>query len=257
MMRNLCFSNLVHIANYRSVSIGTARKLLSTYCIAVLSVPTVDRIYCRQFHPPSRIYYPYNTVNSFIPTLSLQPFRSCTNTHKGIPTPISFKMSSTTSEDNQPKQILVPIADGSEEIETACITDTLTRFGARVTVASVKSDQSLVCTMSRGLKIMADCTIDDAATSEWDMIVLPGGMPGAEHLRDCTTLQTMLQIHAIQKQKPYAAICAAPAVALASSCMNDPTLSSLLSQINTSTTISCEITKNGCYRFRGRCSREW
>jgi hypothetical protein len=49
------------------------------------------------------------------------------------------------------KRVLVPIADGSEEIETTCITDTLTRFGASVTVASVMPD--LVCTMSRGIKV--------------------------------------------------------------------------------------------------------
>jgi protein deglycase len=112
------------------------------------------------------------------------------------------------------KQVLVPIADGSEEIETTCITDTLTRFGAKVTVASVK-DKDLVCTMSRGIKFMADCTVAEAATKTWDLVALPGGMPGAEHLRDCKPL-----IEILQKQKSagkqYAAICAAPAVVLAS-----------------------------------------
>ena len=49
------------------------------------------------------------------------------------------------------KRVLVPIADGSEEIETTCITDTLTRFGASVVVASIMP--SLVCTMSRGIKV--------------------------------------------------------------------------------------------------------
>jgi protein deglycase len=115
------------------------------------------------------------------------------------------------------KQVLVPIADGSEEIETSCITDTLTRFGASVTVASVMSrpDDSLVCTMSRGLKIMADCTMQEAiakGNDYWDMVVLPGGMPGATHLRDCPQLIDLLQ-H--QKSKQYAAICASPAVVLA------------------------------------------
>ena len=50
------------------------------------------------------------------------------------------------------KRVLVPIADGSEEIETTCITDTLTRCGAQVTVASVMPNQ-LTCTMSRGIKV--------------------------------------------------------------------------------------------------------
>lgn len=50
------------------------------------------------------------------------------------------------------KRVLVPIADGSEEIETTCITDTLTRCGAEVTVASVMLNQ-LTCKMSRGIKV--------------------------------------------------------------------------------------------------------
>jgi protein deglycase len=113
------------------------------------------------------------------------------------------------------KQVLVPIADGSEEIETTCITDTLTRFGAQVTVASVKADGDLLCTMSRGIKVQADASIVEAAKRDWDMIVLPGGMPGAAHLRDSEPLIALLK-----KQKAdgklYGAICAAPAVALAS-----------------------------------------
>lgn len=51
------------------------------------------------------------------------------------------------------KRVLVPIADDSEEIETTCITDTLTRFGADVVVASVKPGGDLVCKMSRGVKV--------------------------------------------------------------------------------------------------------
>lgn len=51
------------------------------------------------------------------------------------------------------KRVLVPICDGSEEIETTCITDTLTRFGAEVVIASVKSDGELKCKMSRGIQV--------------------------------------------------------------------------------------------------------
>jgi hypothetical protein len=72
------------------------------------------------------------------------------------------------------KRVLVPIAEGSEEIETTCITDVLTRFGAHVTVASVMNGE-LVCKMSRGIKVMADTTIEEAAKDEWDLVALPGG----------------------------------------------------------------------------------
>lgn len=59
----------------------------------------------------------------------------------------------TSSALRMSKRVLVPIADGSEEIETTCITDTLTRFGADVTTASVMPDGQLVCKMSRGIKV--------------------------------------------------------------------------------------------------------
>jgi 4-methyl-5(b-hydroxyethyl)-thiazole monophosphate biosynthesis len=55
----------------------------------------------------------------------------------------------------------------------ACITDTLTRFGAEVTIASVMNGE-LVCKMSRGIKVIADTTIEDAAKEEWDLVALPG-----------------------------------------------------------------------------------
>lgn len=116
------------------------------------------------------------------------------------------------------KKVLVPIADGSEEIETTCITDTLTRFGAEVTTASVMS--SLTCTMSRGIKIVADCSIEEAVTKEWDLVVLPGGMPGAEHLRDCKPLIELLKEQK-SSSKLYGAICASPAVALATNGLVD------------------------------------
>jgi len=74
---------------------------------------------------------------------------------------------------------------------------------------------SLICTMSRGIKIVADCSIDQAVTKDWDLVVLPGGMPGAEHLRDCEPLTKLLK-EQISKSKLYGAVCASPAVALAS-----------------------------------------
>jgi 4-methyl-5(b-hydroxyethyl)-thiazole monophosphate biosynthesis len=114
-----------------------------------------------------------------------------------------------------PVSVLVPIADDSEEIETACITDTLVRAGARVTVASVMPEGRLQCVMSRGLKVVADTTIDAVAAETFDAIALPGGMPGAERLRDCTTLTAMLKAHHAAG-RTTAAVCASPAVVFAS-----------------------------------------
>ncbi len=109
-----------------------------------------------------------------------------------------------------PKTVLVPIADGSEEIEAVTIIDVLRRAEAEVTVASVSG---LQITASRGVKLMADCLIAACADKRFDLVVLPGGIPGAEHLRDNAELKAILK-HQQAHGGLYGAICAAPAVVL-------------------------------------------
>ncbi len=104
--------------------------------------------------------------------------------------------------------VLVPIADGTEEIEAVCIADVLRRAGAEVTVASV---DGLQITASRGIKIVADKLIGECVSEQYDLIALPGGIPGAEHLRDSEMLSGML-CRQQQSGRWYAAICASPAV---------------------------------------------
>lgn len=85
-----------------------------------------------------------------------------------------------------------------------------------MTVASVEPGE-LLCKMSRGIKIMADASlVDDGALEEqsWDAVVIPGGMPGAERLRDCESLTRILAKQAEAPPKIVAAVCAAPAVVL-------------------------------------------
>ena len=113
-------------------------------------------------------------------------------------------------EENRKRSVLVPIADGSEEIEAVCIIDVLRRAGAQVTVASVGA---LQITASRGVRIVADGTIEACRDHIFDLIVLPGGMPGAEHLRDAPILREMLRRQQATGRL-YGAICAAPAVVL-------------------------------------------
>ena len=108
------------------------------------------------------------------------------------------------------KNVLVAVADGTEELEAVVVIDVLRRAGANVVVVSVGA---LEITASRRVKIVADKVVADCVGEMFDMIVLPGGMPGAEHLRDSEELIAMLK-----EQKAtgrfYAAICAAPAVVL-------------------------------------------
>jgi len=109
------------------------------------------------------------------------------------------------------KRVLVPIGTGSEEMEAVITIDVLRRAGADVIVASVETALEVNC--SRGVKIVADKLIDDVVTEHFDLIALPGGMPGAERLRDSEALIGLLDKQAAAG-KPHAAICATPAVAL-------------------------------------------
>lgn len=113
------------------------------------------------------------------------------------------------------KSALVAIADGSEDIESVAIIDVLRRANVAVTVASIKPHGELQITASRGTNIVADTHIDNCTQNTYDIIVLPGGLPGAEHLRDCVTLVDMLR-HQEQAGRLYAAICASPALVFAS-----------------------------------------
>eukprot|EP00239_Pterosperma_sp_CCMP1384_P008045 CAMPEP_0197858420 /NCGR_PEP_ID=MMETSP1438-20131217/32212_1 /TAXON_ID=1461541 /ORGANISM="Pterosperma sp., Strain CCMP1384" /LENGTH=239 /DNA_ID=CAMNT_0043474575 /DNA_START=518 /DNA_END=1237 /DNA_ORIENTATION=+ len=119
------------------------------------------------------------------------------------------------------KRVLVPVADGSEEIETVTVVDVLRRAGAEVVLASVEHDGEkprLQCSMSRGVQVVADVALTDVVgpgQEPFDLIAIPGGMPGAERLRDCIALDAALRSH-VEAGRPAAAICAAPAVVLES-----------------------------------------
>lgn len=108
-------------------------------------------------------------------------------------------------------RVLVPIANGSEEMEAVIIIDVLRRAGMSVVVASVENDLQIEA--SRKVNIVADKLIQDVQGSSFDLIVLPGGMPGAERLRDCEALKGLLKKQAEEK-RAFGAICAAPAVVL-------------------------------------------
>lgn len=111
------------------------------------------------------------------------------------------------------KRVLIPIASGTEEIEAVTLIDTFVRAGFDVTVASADFDGSLAVTASRGVILTAQCKLVDVADDEFDAIALPGGVTGAETLRDSTLLVEMLLQHKYEG-KWLAAICAAPAIVL-------------------------------------------
>ena len=102
--------------------------------------------------------------------------------------------------------MLVPLAQGCEELEAITITDLLVRAGIEVTTAGL---DDLPVVASRGVTIVPDTQIQKVQDVQFDMIVLPGGLPGADHLRDNKIIQAILQKHALAN-KYVAAICAAP-----------------------------------------------
>jgi len=102
--------------------------------------------------------------------------------------------------------VLVPLAQGCEELEAITITDLLVRAGITVTTCGL--DENPV-KASRGITIIPDTCIDKVLNESFDLIVLPGGLPGADHLRDNQSLQTLIKKQA-SENKYLAAICAAP-----------------------------------------------
>ena len=111
------------------------------------------------------------------------------------------------------KQALVPIADGTEEIEAVTIIDLLRRAGVEVTVACVSEQTTLQITASRGTYLVADSAIENCSEKSWDLIALPGGVAGSEALASCEILDKLLRKQA-SEGKLFAAICAAPALVL-------------------------------------------
>lgn len=108
------------------------------------------------------------------------------------------------------KKILIPVAKGSEDLETVTTIDILRRSGASVIVASV-SDTHITC--SNGTRIVADKKIEDCTNDTFDLIALPGGDEGASNLRDSQVLATMLKAQD-EAGRFVAAICASPAIVL-------------------------------------------
>lgn len=106
---------------------------------------------------------------------------------------------------------LVVMAQGIEEMETVIIYDLLVRGGVEVTLASVTGRH---LEASRSLKMLADVDLNQVMNESFDMIICPGGLPGAEYLRDSQILKTLLTSQNQQK-KWIAAICASPAYVLA------------------------------------------
>ena len=105
-------------------------------------------------------------------------------------------------------KVLVPLAQGCEELEAVTIIDLLRRAEIKVVTAGLDSKPVIA---SRGTVLIPDTDLDSALRDDYDMLVLPGGLPGADHLENDERIKEIL-IKMANSEKFTAAICAAPKV---------------------------------------------
>lgn len=112
------------------------------------------------------------------------------------------------------KRALMILAPGCEELEAVATADTLVRGGIKVTTASIHPQKTKAIIASRGMHLVADHLLEEVAPDTFDIIILPGGLSGAQALRD-----NPMVIELLKRQRASnlwrAAICASPAVVLA------------------------------------------
>jgi len=109
------------------------------------------------------------------------------------------------------KRALIAVAEGVEDLECVTLIDVLRRAEIEVLVASIEERRMITC--ARGTRLTADAMLVDVLAQDFDLIVLPGGMPGAQHLAEFEPLAERVRQQA-KAGELFAAICAAPALAL-------------------------------------------
>src|SRR5207245_9846054 len=106
------------------------------------------------------------------------------------------------------KRVVIPLAHGFVEIETVTVVDILRRAGISVTIAGVEGGTPPAAVEGRtGIKLVPDMTIDEVEATDFDMIVLTGGLKGTQSLAKDPRVARLLPL--FQKGRRYmAAICA-------------------------------------------------
>lgn len=106
-------------------------------------------------------------------------------------------------------RVLVPLADGVEELEAVTVIDVLRRGGIDVTSASIT--EALSVKGSRGVTLLADALWSSLDPDGFDALVLPGGGKGTENLSaDPRVVDAVVAFN--EAGKHVAAVCAAPTV---------------------------------------------
>ncbi len=103
-------------------------------------------------------------------------------------------------------RVCVPLANGFEEIEAMSLIDVMRRGGIDVVVAGVGGD---VIYGAHNIRVIPDTKIELVSADDFDLVVLPGGLPGAINLAEDKYVQNLLK-EMDNKGKYVGAICAAP-----------------------------------------------
>lgn len=106
------------------------------------------------------------------------------------------------------KTVLVPLANGSEELEAVTVLDILRRGGIEAVSASLDGQP---IRGSRGTMLIPDTSLDEALKRRFDMVVLPGGQPGTNSLKSDARVIKLVQSMAADDLF-VCAVCAAPSV---------------------------------------------
>jgi 4-methyl-5(b-hydroxyethyl)-thiazole monophosphate biosynthesis len=109
-------------------------------------------------------------------------------------------------KENKMAKVCIPLATGFEDIEAITLIDVLRRGGLDVVTAGVGGD---VVVSAHNVKVIADTIIEEVEADEFDLVVLPGGLPGATNLAASNEVKALLKAMD-EKGKYVGAICAAP-----------------------------------------------
>ncbi|SCZ05036.1 MULTISPECIES: DJ-1 family glyoxalase III [unclassified Pseudomonas] len=109
---------------------------------------------------------------------------------------------------------LIAVAEGVDDLQTVTLIDVLRRAQIETVVASIEGRRMLTC--ARGTRLTADGMLVDVLAQDFDLVVLPGGIIGAQHLAAHQPLQQRLKDQAATGRF-FAAIAEAPALALQAS----------------------------------------
>jgi 4-methyl-5(b-hydroxyethyl)-thiazole monophosphate biosynthesis len=104
--------------------------------------------------------------------------------------------------------VLIPLAQGCEELEAVTLIDLFRRAGVAVTVAGLEPGH---VTASRGVVLLPETTLDQVSDQDFDLVVLPGGLGGAQRLEADRRIAALLR-RMTEQGRYVAAICAAPKV---------------------------------------------